>query len=250
MPAARPTQGLALAVAAALALAACGSGGHASSRAGASSSAAGPAGAGTSTPGTSSTAGATSTPGGAPGATSTPGTTSTPGGARAKGRFVLPSPGPTGKPPSAASVRVIRAWSDTLRRGDVRAAGRYFALPSEMINGPNTNGLVSVIHIRTRLDAAAANATLPCGARLLSTDQRGIYVNALFALTSRPGLGGGCQGATGTGRVNFVFRRGLIARWIRARDEPGDSSRGATGGSAGGAPPPASTGVSPSTPVA
>ena len=196
----------------ALLLAGCGSGGH---RSPAASSA--PAG------GTSSSSSSSANP-------------------SSSGTITLPDPPPTGKPPAAADLRVIRAWADTLRRGDVPGAARYFALPSVMINGPNPDGTVSVVRIHSRADAVLANAGLPCGARLRSADQRGIYINALFVLTGRSGLGGGCQGTSGTGRVNFVIRGGLIVRWIRARDEPGDSGQAGAGGSP---TPPASTGTSP-----
>jgi hypothetical protein len=169
-----------------------------------------------------------------------------PAAPRVNGRITLPDPPATGRPASAADLRVIRGWADTLRRGDVRGAAGYFRLPSEMINGPAANGTVSVVQIHSRVDAEAANAALPCGARLEAADQRGVYVNALFALTSRPGLGGGCQGTTGTGRVNFVIRAGRIVRWIRARDEAGDGARGKAGVPNGGTqPPPGATGTSP-----
>ena len=96
---------------------------------------------------------------------------------------------------------MIRAWSDALRRGDVRTAARYFALPSMMVNGTDTGGAALVLTIETRAQAEAANATLPCGARLISTDQRGRYVNALFRLTGRPGPGGSnCGGGVGSTR--------------------------------------------------
>jgi len=35
----------------------------------------------------------------------------------------------------AAAVRVIRAWADTLRRGDVARAANYFTLPTLVQNG-------------------------------------------------------------------------------------------------------------------
>jgi hypothetical protein len=125
---------------------------------------------------------------------------------------------------ATASVRVIRAWSDALRRGDVRAAAGYFALPSVMINGPDSAGNMALVRIRTRAEAIAANAGLPCGARFLSADQRGRYVNALFELTNRPGPGGGCGTGIGqTARTNLVIRNGLIVEWIRAPDDPGDN---------------------------
>jgi hypothetical protein len=143
------------------------------------------------------------------------------------GPQTIPAPGPTGLPADAAAVRVIRAWSSALRRGDVRGAARYFALPSEFINGADANGNVSVITIHTLAEAAAVNATLPCGAVLISTDQRGRYVNALFLLTDRTGQGGGCGSGTGqVARTNFVVSGGRIVQWIRAPQDPGDDHRG------------------------
>jgi ketosteroid isomerase-like protein len=137
----------------------------------------------------------------------------------------LPAPGPTGVPAATAAVNVIRAWSDALRNGDVQAAARYFALPSVMINGTDATGTALEITIGTQAEAAAANATLPCGARLVSADQRGRYVNALFRLTGRRGPGGtDCGGGVGTtARTNFVIAHGRIVEWLRAPDDPGDN---------------------------
>ena len=149
----------------------------------------------------------------------------------------VPAPAPTGTPAGAASVEVIRNWSSALRRGDVRAAANYFALPSTMINGPDQAGDMLLLTIRTRAEAIAANAGLPCGARFISADQRGRYVNALFRLTDRPGPGGGCGGGIGqTARTNFVVRRGRIVEWIRAPDDPGDNG-GPASPSPGGSGP-------------
>jgi len=146
----------------------------------------------------------------------------------------IPTPGPTGIAPAAADVAVIRGWSDALRRGDLRAAARYFALPSVMINGTDASGDALVLSIASVGDAEAANASLPCGAQFISADQRGRYVNALFRLTGRPGPGGSTCG-TGVGetaRTNFVIAHGLIVEWIRAPDDPGDN-----GGSTSPTPP-------------
>ena len=138
---------------------------------------------------------------------------------------VVPTPGPTGIAPRPAAVALIRAWSDALRRGDVHGAARYFALPSVMINGTDASGGAVVITIGTLAEAEAANESLPCGAVLLSADQRGRYVNALFRLTGRRGLGGSnCgTGAGQTARTNFVITGGRILEWIRAPDDPGDN---------------------------
>jgi hypothetical protein len=155
------------------------------------------------------------------------------------GTVTIPDPGPTGIRPAADAVSVIRGWSDALRRGDVGAAARYFALPSVMINGADASGDALVITIASRDDAVAANASLPCGARLVSADQRGRYVNALFRLTGRPGPGGSsCGSGVGeTARTNFVIAHGRILEWIRAPDDPGDNGK-ANGGSTAPAPAP------------
>jgi hypothetical protein len=94
-----------------------------------------------------------------------------------------------------------------------------------MINGTDSAGEALVITIDTPDQAAAANATLPCGAQLISADQRGRYVNALFRLTGRPGLGGtDCGGGVGTtARTNFVIAHGRIVEWLRAPSDPGDN---------------------------
>jgi hypothetical protein len=120
---------------------------------------------------------------------------------------------------------VIRAWSDALRRGDVGAASRYFALPSVMVNGTDAAGRAMVITIDNRAQAETANASLPCGARLISAARHGRYVNALFRLTGRPGPGGtDCGGGAGlTARTNFVIAHGLIVEWLRAADQSGDN---------------------------
>jgi hypothetical protein len=143
------------------------------------------------------------------------------------GAQTIPAPAPTGLHADPAAVKVIRAWSSALRRGDVRGAARYFALPSEFINGSDASGGVPVIPIHTRDQAAAINATLPCGAVFISADQRGRYVNALFRLTDRPGPGGGCgSGAGQVARTNFVINQGRIVEWIRAPQDPGDNQGG------------------------
>jgi hypothetical protein len=107
----------------------------------------------------------------------------------------------------------------------VDGAASYFALPSVMVNGTDAAGQALVITIGNRAQAEAANASLPCGARLISAARRGRYVNALFRLTGRSGPGGtDCgSGAGSTARTNFVIAHGLIVEWIRAPDQPGDN---------------------------
>ena len=159
---------------------------------------------------------------------------------------VLPTPGPTGHRADASAVRVIRAWADALRAGHVRSAAEYFTVPSEMINGTGPGGTVPVLSITSLHAAEVANASLPCGARLISTDQRGPYVNALFRLTGRSGPGAnGCAGGAGqTARTNFLIVDGRIVEWLRAPDDPGDNGSGSPGG--GSSPGGSGAGTGPS----
>jgi hypothetical protein len=110
-----------------------------------------------------------------------------------------------------------------------------FRFPSELINGIG-NGLAAVIVIHSLAEAEGANETLPCGAKFISADQRGPYVNALFRLTGRPGPGGSnCgSGAGRTARTNFLIENGRIVQWIRAPDEPGDNASPPSSLSGGG----------------
>jgi hypothetical protein len=144
----------------------------------------------------------------------------------------IPTPGPTGRAASAAEIRVITAWSSALRHGNVAAAAAMFKHPSALINGPDSNGELSVIVIRNMAQAEAAQETLPCGAQFISADQRGRFVNALFKLTGRTGPGGSnCAGGVGeTARTNFLIEGDQIVDWIRAPNDPGDNGSPPTQG--------------------
>lgn len=139
------------------------------------------------------------------------------------------SPAP-GQPAGAASVHVIRAWADALRRGDINAAASYFAVPSTFADGSDAPQ-----RIHSREQARVVNAELPCGAKLISTSRLGPYVNALFELSGRRGPGGtSCNpGAGDTARTDFLIRDGRIVAWIRAPDQPGDHP-GSTSSGGGG----------------
>ncbi len=122
---------------------------------------------------------------------------------------------------TAGAVRVIRGWSQALRSGRVGAAAAYFRVPSVVFLGSGPP-----VEIRSRAEAELANASLPCGAQLISTQRHGRFVNALFRLTNRPGRGGadGCGlGAGQTARTNFLIENGQIVEWLRAPDQPGDN---------------------------
>jgi hypothetical protein len=113
-----------------------------------------------------------------------------------------------------AAVKVIRDWADTLRRGDVEGAARFFAVPSVVSNG------TPPITLRSLADAREFNAGLPCGARLVNTSSAGRFTTATFRLTERPGRGR-CGTGTGlTAKTTFVISGGKIREWRRVPDRP------------------------------
>src|SRR3954451_15784934 len=61
--------------------------------------------------------------------------------------------------------RIVKAWANTLRRGRVRAAARYFAVPSLVSNG------TPPIKLKTRAQTRIFNRTLPCGAKVIATER-------------------------------------------------------------------------------
>ena len=115
----------------------------------------------------------------------------------------------------ADDVRVLRQWLDRLRAGRVAAAASLFAVPSRFQN------LSSLAIIRSRRDARLINASLPCGAKLVTAGGAGGYVVYRAQLTQRPG------GACGTGAGNYargaiLVRRNHIVEWYRLPDpDPG-----------------------------
>src|SRR4051794_7128047 len=79
-------------------------------------------------------------------------------------------PEPAAKPKPKKKVdpgkeRIVKAWANTLRRGRVRAAARYFALPSLVSNG------TPPIKLKTRAQTRIFNRTLPCGAKVIATER-------------------------------------------------------------------------------
>jgi hypothetical protein len=132
----------------------------------------------------------------------------------------IPTPTPTPqaktKPVSKSDKAVIKGWSDSLRHGHVKAATRYFAVPTLISNGDP--GWIS---LKSRSDVHEFNRTLPCGAKLLKT-RRSVdgFVVGVFRLTERPGAG---ECGTGTGNlaaVAFLIEKKHITRWVRVADEP------------------------------
>jgi hypothetical protein len=129
---------------------------------------------------------------------------------------------PSAVPAPAGQVRVIRRWADLLRHGRVTAASRMFTLPAVVANpGPR-------FQLGTRAELQFFNRTLPCGGRLVDTEQRGRYVVATFVLTERPG-GLGCGSGVGhKAQTAFLIKGNRIAEWLRVLtdEESGGTSTG------------------------
>jgi hypothetical protein len=122
----------------------------------------------------------------------------------------VPDPAAT---PEAGAEDVIRAWADTLRRGDVAGAAGYFALPSTVSNG------TPPLKLRTREEVEFFNRTLPCGAVVIATeDAPHGFVIATFRLTERPGKGRCGSGTGATARTALLVRDGHITDWLRVPD--------------------------------
>jgi limonene-1,2-epoxide hydrolase len=118
--------------------------------------------------------------------------------------------------------RVIGAWVNALREGDVEGAASYFAIPSIAENGP------VLVRIRSEADAVAFNESLPCGAELIRAEGQGDFTTATFELTERPGPGTCGQGTGETASTAFVIRDGKIVEWRRVGVEvPADPGQAA-----------------------
>ena len=114
---------------------------------------------------------------------------------------------------------MIGAWVTALRRGDVDAAARYFAIPSTAENGP------LLLQIESLDDARRFNESLPCGARLVRAETQGQFTTATFRLTERPGPGTCGPGTGEAAETSFVIRDGKIVEWRRL-DAGGDEAPG------------------------
>jgi|tagenome__1003787_1003787.scaffolds.fasta_scaffold18585170_1 hypothetical protein len=132
----------------------------------------------------------------------------------------VPTPTPAGKAVTRAEIAVIRGWSDALRRGNVEAATRYFAVPATV----ETDAHGTTFILRARKELRFFNRTLPCGAELTRW-QRGPHrlVVATFKLTTR--RGGKCDTTPGTlAAVAFLIRHRHIEQWLRVNVPPAANS--------------------------
>ena len=120
---------------------------------------------------------------------------------------------PTG-PAAVAARHVINDWLKALRRGDVKRAAHFFALPSKFQNA------TPVLTVNSERERIAVNVSLSCGAVATEMGAAGVYTIVTFRLTKRPG--GNCgTGVGGTVRGAIRVERRKIKEWYRLPDKPG-----------------------------
>lgn len=112
------------------------------------------------------------------------------------------------------AIKVIRLWTEALRRSDVDAASALWAVPSKVQNG------TPVLALATPADVRLFNDSLSCGSQLVSAlGGRNGFTVAVFVLTARPGADCG-TGVGNRARTAILVRGGKITEWYRLPDDP------------------------------
>ena len=106
--------------------------------------------------------------------------------------------------------RVIRGWLLSLERQDYEQAAYYFAANALIDQG-------RPYRLRTKSDAFAFNAGLPCRADLIRLKGGGQAHHVLATFRLRAGPGGPCSGLT---RVRYTIQKGKFTEWRQLPDEP------------------------------
>jgi hypothetical protein len=121
-------------------------------------------------------------------------------------------------PAASAARRVINDWLRALRRGDIKHAAHYFALPSKFQNA------TPVLTVHNEQERIAVNVSLSCGAVATGMGGAGAYTIVTFRLTERKG--GNCgNGVGGKARGAIRVERRHIKEWYRLPDEPGGAQQ-------------------------
>ena len=108
--------------------------------------------------------------------------------------------------------RVIRGWLLSLERQDYTQAAYYFA-PNALIDQGHP------YRLRTKSEAFAFNASLPCRADLIRLKGGGHAHHVLATFKLREGPGGPCSGLT---RVRYTIRNGKFTEWRQLAEPEGE----------------------------
>ena len=121
-------------------------------------------------------------------------------------------------PAAVSARRVITDWLKALRRGDVKRAAHYFALPSKFQNA------TPVLTVNNEQERLAVNLSLSCGSVATEMGGAGVYTIVTFRLTQRKG--GNCgTGVGGKARGAIRVERRHIKEWYRLPDDPGGAQQ-------------------------
>jgi len=113
-----------------------------------------------------------------------------------------------------AQAKVIRAWTDALRSGDIEAASALWAVPSKVQNG------TPLVSLRSRAAVALFQSSLPCGAQVTATaGAPRDFTIVTVRLTERRGANCG-SGAGVSARTAIRVLDGKITEWYRLPDDP------------------------------
>jgi hypothetical protein len=107
--------------------------------------------------------------------------------------------------------RVIRGWLLSLEREDYTQAAYYFA-PNALIDQGRP------YRLKSKSEAFAFNASLPCRADLIRMNGGGHAHHVLATFRLRRGPGGKCSGLT---RVRYTIRNGKFTEWRQLPDPEG-----------------------------
>ena len=108
--------------------------------------------------------------------------------------------------------RVIRGWLLSLERQDYTQAAYYFA-PNALIDQGHP------YRLRSKSDAFAFNASLPCRADLIRLKGGGHAHHVLATFRLREGPGGPCSGLV---RVRYTIRAGKFTEWRQLAEGEGE----------------------------
>jgi hypothetical protein len=140
-------------------------------------------------------------------------------------------------PVTRTERRIIKGWSDSLRRGRVGAAARYFSVPTLV-----SNDAPGWEYLDTQSQIEKFNRGLTCGSKLIRA-RRGVdgFVVGIFKQVERKGDGADCGTGVGeTAAVAFLIKAEHITRWVQI--DPDAPAAGAT-------PTPTATATASATPT-
>ena len=119
---------------------------------------------------------------------------------------------------STDDIEVIRAWAEALSESDIEAAAEFFAIPSVAENGITYD-------IETREDARFFNESLPCGAKLESTEESRASSSPRPSGSRKDPASPACPGDGNIAQTSFVIEDGAIVEWRRVA-LPGPGAEG------------------------